>query len=478
MIGEGDGQQGARSIRAEVWRQAWPTVLAMTSYTVMQFVDSMMVARLSPEDVAAQGNGGVWVWTAIAAMYGFVTLVNTFAAQNHGAGRPREAAAYAWAGVWVGIVCAVVLMVPFGFVLPSLFGALGHDPSLVDKEVAYGQVLCFGAVLTLSSKALSGFFFGIHWPRVVAVSAIVGNIANLLCNYALIYGPNGIPEWGLPGVSWAPAMGVRGAAIGTLIGTGVELLIPIAVLCWPTLNREFHFWRVWRPSWRHTRDLLALGWAPALQNANEMLAWSIFMSVLVGQFGTVELAAGWATLRYMHLSFMPAVGFSVACASLVGRAIGEGDPSRAARYARVTVRMAILYMASWGVAMILFRRPMIGVFADAPGEDPEMLLRMVDIGATIMICAALFQFFDAIGIVYGGALRGAGDTTWPAVLTVILSWTLIVGLGGLLVWWRPDWGSLGPWIGASLYISVLGLLLGWRFETQRWRSIDLLGKAP
>ncbi len=449
----------------------------MTSYTVMQFVDSMMVARISPEAVAAQGNGGVWVWTAIAAMYGIVTLVNTYASQNLGAGRPREAARYAWAGVWVSVICSVAVILPWGFFLPTLFGMLGHEESLVASEVAYGQVLCFGAVLTLSSKAISGFFFGIHWPKVVAVGAIIGNVANLIGNYALIYGPEGIPEWGLPGIPFAPRLEVTGAAIGTLLGTGVELLVPLVVLLRPRFNQEFHFWSAWKPGWGPIRDLLRLGWAPALQNANEMLAWSIFMSVFVGAFGTIDLAAGWATLRYMHLSFLPARGFSVACAARVGKASGAGDKERATQYARVTVRMAVLYMASWGVAMIIFRRPMIGVFASAPGEDPATLLRMVDVGATIMVCAALFQFFDAIGIVYSGALRGAGDTIWPAALTVVLSWVLIIGLGGALVALVPEWGSLGPWIGASIYISVLGIVLGLRFESNRWRSIDLLARG-
>ncbi|MDA0803296.1 MAG: MATE family efflux transporter [Planctomycetota bacterium] len=467
----------ASSIRAEVWRQAWPTVVAMTSYTVMQFIDSIMLARISPEAVAAQGNGGVWVWTAVAAMYGIVTLVNTFASQNMGAGRPREAAKYAWAGVWVSIACAAGVILPWGFFLPTLFGALGHEPSLVGMEVAYGQVLCFGAVLTLSSKAISGFFFGIHWPKVIAVSAILGNIANLLGNYALIYGPDGIPEWGLPGIPFAPRLEVTGAAIGTLFGTGVELLIPLAVLLRPRFNHEFHFWAAWKPSWGPIKDLLRLGWAPALQNANEMLAWAIFMSVLVGKFGTIDLAAGWATLRYMHLSFMPAIGFSVACSSLVGKAIGAGDKDRATKFARVTVRMALVYMTCWGVAMILFRRPMMEVFASAPGEDPIALARMIDVGSTIMVCAALFQFFDAIGIVYSGALRGAGDTIWPAALTVILSWSMIIGVGGALAHWCPQWGSLGPWIGASIYISVLGLVLGLRFESNRWRSINVLASS-
>ena len=84
----------------EVWTQAWPTVVTMTSYTVMQFVDSLMVAQVGPLEVAAQGNGGIWSFTPIAFVFGLLTVINTFAAQNLGAGRVDRVARYGWAGIW------------------------------------------------------------------------------------------------------------------------------------------------------------------------------------------------------------------------------------------------------------------------------------------------------------------------------------------------------------------------------------------
>ncbi|MDA1007883.1 MAG: MATE family efflux transporter [Planctomycetota bacterium] len=457
-----------------MWQQAWPTVIAMMSYTIMQFVDAMMVARISPAAVAAQGNGGIWSWCLLAALVGVVSLVNTFAAQNMGAGRPFEAARYAWAGIWIAIGSWAVVMVPWALALPTVFGWMGHDPDVERMEISYGQILAFSSVIPLIGKALSGFFFGIHRPRVIAIAAVVGNIANLIVAYAFILGPEGIPELGLPGVWFVPKLGVLGAAIASIAGTTVELCVPVFIVCRPAFAREFHFFGAWRPAWGPIKDLIRIGWPAALQSLNEMVTWALFMSVLVGRFGTVELAAGWAALRYMHLSFMPAIGFGTACAALVGRAIGAGDHDRAALFARTAVRMALGYMLAWGILMIVFRREMIGVFADAPGEDAEVLERIIHVGSRVMICAAIFQVFDAIGIVFSGALRGAGDTVWPAVVTVFWSWSLIVGLGWYFVEFHPQWGSIGPWIGASLYISAIGLTLWWRFHRGHWRTIQLV----
>jgi MATE family multidrug resistance protein len=103
--------------------------------------------------------------------------------------------------------------------------------------------------------------------------------------------------------------------------------------------------------------------------------------------------------------------------------------------------------------------------------------RIVRIGGNVMICAAAFQLFDALGIVYIGALRGAGDTRWPMAVSIACSWAVFVGGGIAVVNLLPQLTSLGPWLAASGYIILLGALLAWRFESGAWRRIDLLGRT-
>ena len=92
-----------------------------------------------------------------------------------------------------------------------------------------------------------------------------------------------------------------------------------------------------------------------------------------------------------------------------------------------------------------------------------------------MICAAVFQLFDAAGIVFNGALRGAGDTRWPMIAAVALSLSVLVGGGWCMVKFLPQLTSLGPYIAATVYIIILGSAMAWRFESGHWRRIDLLG---
>lgn len=452
---------------------AWPTVLTMTSYTVMQFVDKLMVAQVGPDELAAQGNGGVWAFNLIAFAMGVLTLVNTFVAQNLGAGTPRRGSKYAWAGLWFSVFIWLVALIPFAFALPWIFGAMGHSPRITELETTYGQIMLVGAIVLLANKTMSHYFFGLHRPGIVAIAAIVGNLFNVVLNYVLIYGEAGLPAIGLPGVPGVPAYGLIGAGVATVIGTGFELLIPLAIFLSPKMHALFGTRSAWRLDLTALRDLVRLGWPASVQWGSELLCWSIFMSIFVGGFGDDDMAAGWATLTYMHLSFMPAVGFSVAVAALVGRSIGAGRPDVAAARARLGLAMAMVYMTGCALAMLLFREPLIAIFVsgDVP---PDRAARIISIGAAMMICAAIFQTADAAGVVCTGALRGAGDTVWPGLVTIVLSWTFIVGGGWVMMRVAPQLGSLGPWIAASAYIILYGVVMWWRWESGRWRTIRVL----
>ena len=460
----------------EVWSQAWPTVIAMLSYTLMQFVDSLMVSVLGPLEVAAQGNGGSWSWVAISFGFGVLTLVNTLVAQRVGAGRTDEIARYGWGGLWLAAGYWLFILIPFALVIGPLFTMMGHEPRLVAMETGYAQILLGAGIVTIGAKALANFFFGLQRPKIVTVAAIAGNLTNILANYVFIYGERGLPELGLPGIPGMPEFGVVGAAIGTAIGSTVEALIPLAIFLSRRLDAIYAIRRAWRPDLPAIRDIVRLGWAAGLHFGNEMVCWAIFMTVLAGGFGSAHMTAGWAAMRFVHMSFMPAVGLSTAATSLVGKHIGEGDLARAGRSAHAAVFIAVVWMTLCAVIFVVFRNELTSVFVD-DGTPQDLAAQIRRIGAEIFICAAIFQTLDAIGIVYTGALRGAGDTVFPGILTVVLSWVVIVAGGYAMVRFFPQLEATGPWIAATAYIAILGVVLAIRFERGGWKRLHLLERA-
>lgn len=456
---------------AELWEMlklAAPTVATMVSYTAMQFVDGLMVSKIDPPDpayVAAQGNGGVWAFLPISFVMGMIGVVNTYVSQNLGAGKPERAPAYAWNALWVS-VGAYVFMLGYALVLPSIFAAgdSNKPARLLEMETQYAQILLVGSLLTMGTRSMAQFFYGLHRPAVVFVAAVCGNLVNVVGNWLLIYGR---PELGIP------AMGVAGAAIATVIGTGVECAVPMAVFLSRRYNEQYRTRAAWRPSLSHARDIVRIGWAPAVMFGNEMACWAIFMTMLAGSFGVEHNTAGWIVLRYMHLSFMPAVGLSFAITSVVGKAIGAGRPDVARHKAKLGVTLAAVYMTLCAAAFVIFKDSLVGVFVPET-TAPEVAAKVIAIGTGILLIAAVFQLFDGIGIALIGALRGAGDTVVPGVATIFMAWTLIVGLGWLLTKLAPGLESRGPWIGAAVYIIVLGLFLLWRWNSGAWMRIKLL----
>ncbi len=450
----------------ELLRQALPSMAAMLSYTAMQFIDARMVAELGALPLAAQGNGGVAAWFPIATSLGVLFIVNTYVAQNLGAGRPREGAAYAWNGLWLGLI-AWLFTLPYGAALGPIFrlmGEDGHDPELVRLETEYAQILIAGGIFWMWSRAIGQFFYGVHRPMVVLTSTVASNIVNIGLNYVLIFGKLGFP-----------AMGVRGAAIATVIAASIELAIPMALFLSKSYDRDYGTRSAWRWSWPKARNIIRVGWPGGVQQGNEMFCWWIFMAYLIGSFGTAHNTAAWIGLRWMTVGFMPIFGLQQAVTAVVGRQIGRGDLAAANQRAWLGVKVAMAYMAMCAASIVVLREPMIHFFI-ADTVDPEVREEIVHVGSWILVCCAVFQLFDALGIVLMGALRGAGDTIWPGVVTMILSWTLILGVGWLFVTVLPGLGAIGPWIAATLYIAALSVATWLRWQGGRWKTIALVAQ--
>jgi multidrug resistance protein, MATE family len=303
------------------------------------------------------------------------------------------------------------------------------------------------------------------------VASVVANLLNIVANYGLIFG-----KWGLP------ELGLEGAAVGSVLAWGVQLAILLAVFVSPRLQEAFGT-RQLGMRWRQAGDILRTGWPAGVQLCNDIFSWGMAIMLLSGIFGLADRVATTIMMRYIGLSFMPAIGVGIATTSLVGKAIGEGRPDVAVHRTRIALGVTAVYMGLCGLVFYLFRYPLMDLFItksavlDRTPEELDAIRRQIlQVGGRIMVCAAAFQMADAVGIVYIGALRGAGDTRWPMAATMASSWLVVVGGGVATVTLAPQWGAVGPWIAATAYVFVLGGLMAWRFEGGAWRSIDLLGR--
>ncbi len=495
-----------RSPLVELLLIAAPVVATMTSYTLMQFVDKLMVSRIGPDPiyVGAQGNGGLAAFVFISVMMGMITVINTYVSQNLGAGKPQNAPAYVATGVWLSVVYWLIVMLPFGLILPYVFEMIRETPvgpgaaaELVNLDrrdqlaVSYGRILIYGSVITMTCRAVAQYFYGMHKPVVILLASLIGNIVNLVFNVILIFGPNAPVATGYSTIDGGfeaaasvarslgiPAMGVEGAGWATLLGTLVELAIPLGYFLSPKYHRLYNTRSraVWRVSIKHAKDIFRIGWPGALMFGNEMICWSFFMVYLVGTFGTLHSTAGWIAHQWMTLSFMPTVGISVAMTATVGKCLGMKRPDLAIQRAWLGLMLAVAYMSFCAICFVVFRHDLVRLFVQRD-TSPEDMETIVTLGSRFLIATAAFQFFDGIAMSLSGALRGAGDTRWTGLVTLILSWSIIVCGGLAMVRFMPELGSLGPWIAAATYIVILAMCILYRWQSGKWKTISLLGNS-
>lgn len=442
---------------------AGPIIASMISRTVMNFADFVMVSQLGTQAQAAIMPAAMVVFVLLSVGMGTLSAVATYASQNEGADRKTECSAYGWQGTWLSLIYGL-LLAPLWLAMPVLFEWIGHEPAVRAMEIDYARIGVLSIAPTLVALAVSNFFNGIHRPMVGFWAGLIANAFNVLGNFALIYG-----MWGFP------AMGVAGAAWATLIASVLNALIMLGWMLRPALDRQYHTRRTARFSRRRTADLLRVGLPAGMQFCFDILSWTVFTTLLVGRFGTVELAANNLVFKCLELSFMPAVGLGVALTSVVGKAIGQGDHAKARQATRWGVCMGTLWMGLIGVVYLFFGRELAGLLAAPTAADPTLdPAAVIDWAVKLFYFCAVFQVFDALGLLHIFALRGAGDNHWVAIVFGLYASLLFLGGAFGVAHYFPHWRSLGPWGVGTIYIIALGLTMWARWKHGPWHRIDLI----
>jgi MATE family multidrug resistance protein len=441
----------------EVMGLSGPIILGSLSYTIMQFVDQVMVAMLGTDALAAVGSAGVWSYVMGCFIFGIVGCVGTFVAQSFGRGDRTDCARYTWQGIYLSAFAGILALALWPLSGP-LFRAMGHSAEVTRLELTFFRIRLLGYVSMAWVTALASFFQSVGRPAIPMYVAIAANVLNLALNYLLIFGHLGFPR-----------LGIGGSALATVCAMTFQVIFLQGIFLSRPFHAAFHTRRTWALDPVRIRELFRIGFFAGLTVFMDVANWAIFTSFIVGHFGAVALASHNAAIGFMHLCFMPALGINQGVAVIVGLYIGRNDHAAATARTYTAMKLAMTYMFLMGLVFGVFGKTLIRVFFST---DPEVLA----LGHTLLILAAVFEAFDAINIVALGALRGAGDTFWVAVLTFAFAYFFFLPLSAGLAF-PAGLGAVGAWIGATAYIIGLSGLLFRRFHSNRWREIQIFSEG-
>lgn len=440
-----------------------PLVASMASTTVMLVTDRIFLGHYSVEAIAASTPAGLMAFTFQAFFLGLGSYVNTFVAQYIGAGRPERVGRSLWQGLYFAGAASVVLAF-IGWGGWIIFAAAGHAPEVQALEVVYFRTLLYGGGLMLLRDVLSCFYSGRGLTNVIMGVTITGACVNIPLDYALINGAWGFPE-----------LGIFGAALATVTGHAVMALL-FAVL---VFTRDHDRLFAVRRAWRFDRDLFArllrFGTPAGTQFFMDIFAFSFFL-LIIGRLGKIELAASNVAFAINTLAFLPMVGFSIGVTTLVGQAIGAGDPAGARRATTGTLQLTATYMVLIAGVFVVFPMPLLRLFSP-PGTAGGDYATIMATGKVLLRFVATYTLIDAISIVLSGTLKGAGDTRF-------VGWTIALGSIGLFM--IPVYvaleilgaGLYTAWFFAAFYVCSLAVFFAWRYRQGKWEKMSVIEVHP
>lgn len=441
----------------EVLTLALPLVVSMASWTVMNFTDRMFLLWHSTEEMAAAMPAGMLFFTIVCFPLGLVSYVGTFVAQYHGAGRPLRIGVAVWQGVRVAVL-AIPLMLLTVPLAPTVFAWAGHEPQIAEYEAVYYKIIAFGSGGVLLSAVFSAFFTGRGQVRTVMIVDTLGALLNVVLDYLWVFGRGGFPEMGIAGAAWA---------------TSVSQWVQAGLYWWivhrPETCEEFGL----IAGRRHDPDLMRRLWRyggpNGLQMVVEIAAFTLF-TLFVGRLGKEAMAATTLAFNVNSMAFVPMLGVGMAVTTLVGQQLGRKNPDLAARAAWTAFWIAEVYMGTLALLYVLV--PDLFLAGHALGTNPEEFARLRDLTVVLLQFVAAYCIFDAMNVIFVGAIKGAGDTAFILGTSAVMS-----PLPVAAAWWGMAYWGLGLlwcWIAITVWVCVLGLIYLARFLQGRWRTMQVI----
>lgn len=441
------------SLRAEVWRIAWPSVLTFSLMTTNSILDRMFVGQLGRDAMAAAGVGGQINFLLVSLSMAITVGTTALVARFTGAEEPESVVRATGQSLALGLLSGLLCMMAVFIGLGPLLHAMGIAPGAQAQCRAFLYAALPGTIPMFLANVLGAAFRGLGDTRTPLKVMLWVNVVHIAGDWTLMLGNLGSPRLGLVGggiamtASNVAALGVYG----------------------PLMRRSplRH-----ATDWRHFR--LMVGWAQRVLRIGLPAGFTGLLRVtsLMGFTGilartaekTNAVAALPIGMTAESIAFMPGFGFSVAASALVGQALGARDPDRAERYGWMASWQAAGIMSAMGLLFFVAAEPFARLFT----SDPQVL----PLAVRYLQIMAISEPMLAFGVVLTGALQGAGETVKPTILTAISFWVFRQPLAWLLAL-HFGYNTVGAWVAMAASTVLGGVMTILLFRSGSWKRVKV-----
>ncbi len=440
------------SVRRALFWFAMPVLGEQLLNTAVGLVDVFLAGTISVHATSAIGLAAYvgWLMSMLFMLVG--TGATALVARMTGAGKHADANLFANQSLGLAAGLGVAGFAFIWLLAPTLATLQSMSPETSAVVVHYLRFDAIGHLFTSFTLIGAAAMRGVGDMRTPFKILTVVNITNIVTSYALVFGLGPIP-----------AIGINGIVIGTVFGRFIGGLLTLM-----TLRRGRGGLKLvpnlMKPVRESVRRILRIGGPAALDG---LIMWSGHFAflMLIGQLdagsaGNAYYAAHIIGIRVEALTYLPAVAFGAAAATMVGQALGAGDAERARRAGHE----AVLQCGLLGAALTGFYY----FGADAIFRWMQQTDDVVRIaGPPALRMAAFFQVFLTTAIIYVNALRGAGDTRYPLIITFVSVYVVRLPAGYLLGI-TMELGLMGAWMAMCGDMTIRGVLATMRFVRGRW----------
>jgi putative MATE family efflux protein len=441
-----------------VWKLAWPTMLQNVIGGLQGIVDHVMVGHY----VGYVGNAAIGVsWQIflvvivfIASLYtGTAVLVARFAGRNESDKTNRTV----YQAFLVSVVLSIAVLAPLGYVLaPGLLRFVNATPEVEAQALPYLRIMFVFSVGMLMFFMLGGALRSAGDARTPLRLGVLLTAMNVFFNVILIKGLGPIP-----------AFGTKGAAMGTVLASGIVGAIGIGLLFSGQLVVRFSRAMSWRPDWGIIRSLFRFGLPSGFQGVAMNVAGVLLLRFIGSLPHSAEAQAAYA-VGYTELFALIAwtsSGLLGATAAVAGQNLGAGRPDRTVQAVEAASRIGLIVAAGVGAVFLLAPRLLLGFFGM---DDPTVLA----LGSNLLRLLAVSGLFLTVALTYTGGLQGTGDTRSPLYISIVSQIVVPLGMCAVL---QATAGltAVHIWIAIVLGHFMRGVLSVLRFRQGKWRAIEV-----
>ena len=394
---------------------AWPLFLEQILSTFVSFADTAMVGALGVTATASVSISNSFVFLLNGVIMALGTGLTAYVARSVGARDYEASKAYIRHAILLLLAVGLPIALVTCLLHRKIPAWMGAAPEIMKDASRYLLITSAFRIFIMAIMVLGSVFRGRGDTKTPLRINIFVNIFNIVGNYLLINDPHPVTIGPATFQMWGAGLHVVGAAISTgiswLIG-GTALTVMLFVKDDPSrISLKDSF----KPDFALLKRVVNLS-IPAMLERFTMSASGIVVTKCIASLGTVVVAANSVYGTAESISFMPAFAFATAVTTLVGQALGAKKPDLAIRYTNYTNALGAGCMVFAGVMLYVFAEPLVRIIT--PDDQAVALAKQC------LRIVAFIQPVQTIAWIYAGALRGAGDTKWPFIITAICNWSI------------------------------------------------------